>query len=95
MDFGAGAEPGDEYYRSLGEKTDMSAFGKWSGQVSDLRWHGEIQARQVLYQTSGRDNDYSEIDIQDELTFFNPKAGLTWTPSDDLAGFCVCSRGAP
>ena len=87
MDFGAGAEPGDEYYRSLGEKTDMSAFGKWSGQVSDLRWHGEIQARQVLYQTSGRDNDYSEIDIQDELTFFNPKAGLTWTPSETLQGF--------
>ena len=87
MDFGAGAEPGDEYYRSLGEKTDLSAFGKWSGQVSDLRWHGEIQARQVLYQTSGRDNDYSEIDIQDELTFFNPKAGLTWTPSETLQGF--------
>ena len=87
MDFGAGAEPGDEYYRSLGEKTDMSAFGKWSGQVSDLRWHGEIQARQVLYQTSGRDNDYSEIDIQDELTFFNPKVGLTWTPSETLQGF--------
>ena len=87
MDFGAGAEPGDEYYRSLGEKTDLSAFGKWSGQVSDLRWHGELQARQVLYQTSGRDNDYSEIDIQDELTFFNPKAGLTWTPSETLQGF--------
>lgn len=87
MDFAAGAEPGDEYYRSLGEKTDLSAFGKWSGQVSDLRWHGEIQARQVLYQTSGRDNDYSEIDIQDELTFFNPKAGLTWTPSETLQGF--------
>ena len=87
MDFGTGAEPGDEYYRSLGEKTDLSAFGKWSGQVSDLRWHGELQARQVLYQTSGRDNDYSEIDIQDELTFFNPKAGLTWTPSETLQGF--------
>ena len=27
MDFASGAEPGDEYYRSLGEKTDMSAFG--------------------------------------------------------------------
>ena len=87
MDFGAGAEPGDEYYRSLGEKTDLSAFGKWSGEVSDFRWHGEIQARQVLYQTSGRDNDYSEIDIQDELTFFNPKAGLTWTPSETMQGF--------
>jgi iron complex outermembrane recepter protein len=87
MDFAAGSEPGDEYYRSLGEKTDLSAFGKWSGQVSDFRWHGELQARQVFYQTSGRDNDYSEIDIEDELLFFNPKAGLTWSPSETLQGF--------
>ena len=43
--------------------------------------------RQVLYQTSGRDNDYSEIDIKDELSFFNPKAGLTWMPSETLQGF--------
>ncbi|MDA0728806.1 MAG: TonB-dependent receptor [Bacteroidetes bacterium] len=87
MDFAAGAEPGDEYYRSLGEKTDLSAFGKWSGEVSGLRWHVEAHIRQVLYQTSGRDNDYSLIDIRDELTFFNPKAGLTWTPSEMLQGF--------
>ena len=87
MDFAAGAEPGDEYYRSLGEKSDLSAFGKWSGRVSDFRWHGELQMRQVLYQTSGRDNDYSEIDIKDELSFFNPKAGLTWMPSETLQGF--------
>ena len=87
MDFAAGAEPGDEYYRSVGEKTDLSAFGKWSGRVSDFRWHGELQMRQVLYQTSGRDNDYSEIDIKDELSFFNPKAGLTWMPSETLHGF--------
>ena len=87
MDFAAGAEPGDEYYRSLGEKTDLSAFGKWSGRVSDFRWHGELQMRQVLYETSGRDNDYSEIDIKDELSFFNPKAGLTWMPSETLQGF--------
>jgi len=87
MDFAAGAKPGDEYYRSLGEKTDLSAFGKWSGQVWDLRWHAEAQMRQVLYQTSGRDNDYSVIDLRDELTFFNPKAGLTWIPSERTQGF--------
>lgn len=87
MDFASGAEPGDEYYRSLGEKTDMSAFGKWSGHISKIRWHAEAQMRQVLYETTGRDNDYSEIDIRDDLTFFNPKGGVTWTPSETLQGF--------
>ena len=49
----------------------------------------------MLYQTSGRDNDYSEIDIQDELTFFNPKSGFDMDAFGEGPGFCVCSRGAP
>ena len=87
MDMSAGVEPDDEYYRSVGEKYDVSGFGKWSGEVDALRWHAEAQLRHVNYNTTGRDNDYSEIDIQDTLTFFNPKAGLTWTPSDNAQGF--------
>jgi len=87
MDLASGAEPGSEYYRSVGEKSDVSAFGKWSGTEGSIRWHAEAQGRRVLYQTSGRDNDYSVIDVQDTLMFFNPKAGLTWTPSDKVQAF--------
>ena len=87
MDMSSGVEPDDEYYRSVGEKYDLSGFGKWSGEVDALRWHAEAQLRHVNYNTTGRDNDYSEIDVQDTLTFFNPKAGLTWTPSDNAQSF--------
>ena len=45
------------------------------------------QVTSTTVPSAGRDNDYSEIDIQDELTFFNPKAGLTWMPSETLQGF--------
>ena len=41
MDVASNATPDAEYYRSLGEKLDLSAFGKWSGDVSDVRWHAE------------------------------------------------------
>jgi iron complex outermembrane receptor protein len=87
MDLASSAEPGAEYYRSVGEKRDMSAFGKWSGDAGEVRWHAETQVRGVWYETTGRDNDYSEIDIQDTLLFFNPKAGLTWTPSERVLAF--------
>ena len=87
MSADAGAQPGDEYYRSVGKKRDLSLYGKWSGMQNDLRWHAEAQWRQVFYTTRGRDNDYSDIDIRDNLSFFNPKAGLTYLPSDDRQAF--------
>ena len=87
MDVASGASPDHEYYRSVGQKLDLSGFAKWSGDVDDVRWHAEAQVRHVNYETTGRDNDYSAINIQDTLTFFNPKAGLTWTPSDDAQAF--------
>ena len=87
MSADAGAQPGDEYYRSVGKKRDLSLYGKWSGMQNDLRWHAEAQWRQVFYSTRGRDNDYSDIDVRDNLSFFNPKAGLTYLPSDDRQAF--------
>ena len=41
----------------------------------DVRWHAEMSSS-LNYETAGRDNDYSEINIQDTLTFFNPKQDL-------------------
>jgi len=87
MDVASNATPDAEYYNSVGEKLDLSAFGKWSGDVSDVRWHAEAQWRHVNYSTSGTDNDYSTIDVQDTLNFFNPKAGLTWAPDDKQRAF--------
>lgn len=82
MGIASSAEPGAEYYRSVGTKLDQSVFGKWSGNIDQVRWHAESQVRHVNYDTSGRDNDYSVIDVSDTMTFFNPKLGLTWTPGE-------------
>jgi iron complex outermembrane receptor protein len=87
MDVASNATPDAEYYNSVGEKIDLSGFGKWSGDVSDVRWHAEAQWRHVNYSTSGTDNDYSTIHVQDTLNFFNPKAGLTWSPDDKQRAF--------
>ena len=87
MDVASNATPDAEYYNSVGEKLDLSAFGKWSGSVADWRWHGEAQWRHVNYSTTGTDNDYSAIDVQDTLNFFNPKAGLTWSPDEKRSAF--------
>ena len=84
-----------QYYRSVGEKSDVSAFGKWSGTEGSIRWHAEAQGRRVLYQTSGRDNDYSVIDVQDTLMFFNPQSGIDMDPFGQGPGLRKCRRGQP
>lgn len=44
------------------------------------RWvfYGDMQVRNVHYKTKGIDNDLRNYDVDDNLVFFNPKAGLQY-----------------
>lgn len=79
-EYAQGILPDYEYYRGDATKTDGNVFLKadWA-MARNWRLFGDLQLRQVDYRTSGVDNDMRVYDVQDELTFFNPKAGLTWT----------------
>ena len=86
-DFGSG-EMGHLYYDNLGRKGDFNAFGKlnyWINSNWDL--YVDLQIRNVNYQFEGFDNQLRLVDQSDALTFFNPKAGLSYHFSDRAKGY--------
>ncbi|RMG58347.1 MAG: TonB-dependent receptor, partial [Bacteroidetes bacterium] len=93
----------DRYYESRGLKTDFTTYLKGSYNLSpQLVAYGDLQIRQIDYQIGnmalsgpGRDNDQQAIEGVYTYTFFNPKAGLTWTPNPHhqaYASFSVANR---
>ncbi len=86
-DFGSG-EMGHLYYDNLGRKGDFNAFGKlnyWINSNWDL--YVDLQIRNVNYQFEGFDNQLRLVDQSDALTFFNPKAGLSYHFSNRAKGY--------
>lgn len=70
-----------EYYRSTGNKTDISSFLKWnhtSNLIKGLRAFADLQWRYVKHTGLGNDNDLLDINFLGEFLFFNPKVGLNY-----------------
>ncbi|MFN4784670.1 MAG: TonB-dependent receptor plug domain-containing protein [Bacteroidota bacterium] len=75
--------PPREYYRGIGNKSDVNAFVKFNrrvafGQNDKTRGsvYADIQLRKVNHVGSGTDNDLRTIDFKGNFLFFNPKAGF-------------------
>lgn len=84
----AGNTPkGHRYYDGKGKKTDASAFAKATYRF-DKQWsfYGDLQFRNVGYETTGTNSDSALMEIDETYNFFNPKAGLTYqfNPSNAL-----------
>lgn len=78
--FGKDLNIRDEYYDNVGNKSDFNIFAKASYQLNPkLNLFGDLQYRNVAYQTKGIDNDLRTIDVEANYNFFNPKLGLTYT----------------
>ena len=77
-------QPDQPYYSGDGQKTDMNLFlkGTWALR-SKLYAFGELQFRQVDYNTAGMDNNLIPYDVDVTFNFFNPKAGLHWKINND------------
>lgn len=81
-EFAQGIEPDHEYYSGKSTKTDGNLFVKADGVIrKQWHWFADLQVRGVGYRTSGRDHDLRDYAVSESLTFFNPKAGLTWSPA--------------
>ncbi|NBX65141.1 MAG: Plug domain-containing protein, partial [Bacteroidetes bacterium] len=75
--------PPREYYRGIGNKSDVNAFVKFNRRVAfgknDKTWgnvFADMQLRKVNHVGSGTDNDLRTIDFKGNFLFFNPKAGF-------------------
>lgn len=79
-----------EYYSGLANKNDVNAFVKSQFMIGKhLFVNGDIQGRVVNYATAGIDNDQSSYNIQKNLNFFNPKAGLRYNTELGSNGLSV------
>lgn len=76
-----------DYYNSNGEKNDFNLFAKINVSLSEkVNGFVDLQGRAITYSAFGLDNTLTGIDIDEDFTFFNPKAGVTMqlNPSGQL-----------
>ncbi|WP_128545385.1 TonB-dependent receptor [Larkinella soli] len=71
------------YYDNDATKTDFNLYGKAFYQFTPkLNAYVDLQVRTVDYSFLGFDNQLRNVQQDDQLVFFNPKAGLTYTLND-------------
>jgi len=70
------------YYNDVAEKNDYNLYTKATWNVN-TQWFltGDLQLRHVDYSFTGKDADGNPLPAVVPLTFFNPKAGITYLPS--------------
>lgn len=94
--FASNSSIRDHYYDGESQKNDFNVYAKWNYALSS-RWNAfvDLQYRAVQYKTSGTDDDLTPYDFSDDLNFFNPKAGVSYSlgANDVLyASYAVANR---
>ncbi|NJW52992.1 TonB-dependent receptor [Salinimicrobium oceani] len=76
--------PLERYYDNRSQKSDFNMFGKATVAISDkLSLYGDLQLRRIHYEVEGVEEENVPFVVDDSHTFFNPKAGLTYSFSDN------------
>lgn len=78
--FASNSSIRDHYYDGESQKNDFNAYVKLNYALSP-QWNAfvDLQYRNVQYETSGTDDDLTPYDFSDNLSFFNPKAGVSYS----------------
>ncbi len=76
--YASNSELGDKYYFNDAKKTDFSVYGKMDYTLNKWLFNLDLQYRNVNYKTAGNDDKIKNIDLSDNLNFFNPKFGMTY-----------------
>lgn len=75
--------PFHRYYDNESQKSDFSLFGKATYAISnDLSLYGDLQLRRIHYEVNGLEEGNVPFIVDDTHTFFNPKAGFTYSFSE-------------
>ena len=86
----------DQYYFSVGKKTDFSTYVKAEYDLSsNLFAFVDLQYRTVDYESVGTSSDLVDINVKQDYGFFNPKFGLTYNinnHSSVYGSFAVANR---
>jgi len=78
-EYASQSEIRDRYYDGNGTKQDLSTFAKANYRLNDhIKLYGDLQVRNVTYETSGINSNLTLFNVDENYTFFNPKAGITY-----------------
>lgn len=77
--YASDSETGDRYYDGDADKSEFTVFSKATYSFGDA-WtlFGDLQGRFINYKTSGITSDLVEMVMNEDYSFFNPKAGVTY-----------------
>ncbi|MDL2215395.1 TonB-dependent receptor plug domain-containing protein, partial [Dysgonomonas sp. OttesenSCG-928-M03] len=87
--------PNFEWYRNNADKKDFNTFVKAAYKLNEnLMLFGDLQYRYVDYRMKGLDDDLENINNNNYYSFFNPKAGITYSNNGHelYASFAVANR---
>ena len=79
------SELGDHYYDNDAKKNEISSYIRGNYKYKKFNTYLDLQVRHINYSYLGQDflfNNLVELQQDIEFTFFNPKAGLTYTFND-------------
>lgn len=84
------------YYFNDARKTDYNGYARATWQVlPKLGVYGDVQVRHIEYTIDGVEDDQNDVTTRARYTFFNPKAGATFTLREGqqlYASFAVGQR---
>ncbi|REG89671.1 TonB-dependent receptor [Winogradskyella sediminis] len=79
-EYASQTEIRDRYYDGNSIKNDFSLFTKANYRLNEkISLYGDLQVRNVTYKTTGTTSDLVEFAVDKDFTFFNPKAGITYS----------------
>lgn len=85
-----------QYYEGESEKNDFNIYAKMNYEITpSLNAFVDVQYRNVKYKTAGIDDDLSNYSVNDNFDFFNPKAGVSYSLSDNnllYASYAIAHR---
>lgn len=78
--YAGGSEIRDRYYESNGTKKEFTIFSKATYRIDD-KWSvfGDLQGRFLNYKTTGITSDLVDMILDEDYSFFNPKAGVSFS----------------
>jgi len=77
--FARNNDPLEPYYFNQSDKTDFNIYAKANFAITEkLGGYADLQLRTVNYETDGLLDDQTRFLNDDNFSFFNPKAGLTY-----------------
>ena len=89
-----------EYYRNNAHKTDANIYAKANWRIINraqekLSLYADLQYRYVRYERNGmNDEDMTDLPLEVDFHFFNPKAGVTYQKRGHLlsGSFAIANR---